>query len=856
MRPDASNSFEGEGAENAVLTKYLSTRVLLTMGLVSIVTSAFLLVSFFFMPDRSEFVRESRMNVAELLAASSMSELANGNVESISDFLGFAVERREDLLSAGLRQEDTQLVASSPKHATIWDGVIGNRSTDTEIIVPLFSSGEQWGQAELKFAPMQDGWFSYFFNDRVKSATALSILSFLAFYFFLGRMLRHLDPSRTVPDRVRSALDTLAESLLLLDNTGQVVLANQSFADLVGQPAQSLLGKDSSTFGWTDKESLPVAKSELPWVVAIQKGELQRNMAIGLPNADGERRSFVVNCSPITANGKVNGVLLSMDDITELEEKEQELTEAREKAESANQAKTDFLANMSHEIRTPMNAVLGFTELMRRNGGRSATESGQYLETISRNGKHLLALINDILDLSKVEAGEFDVEQIETKPHHLSHEVIDVLAVRAQEKNIGLRFEAQGDVPETILADPARLRQVLINLVGNAIKFTSDGEVVVQESFTTKDGQSYLHLAIKDTGIGIPQEKLPTIFEPFTQAESSTTRRFGGTGLGLTISRKFARAMGGDLLASSEPDQGSTFRITLPVITEQSALHMITPEAASERIAVLQTTSEAGWKFNGERVLVVDDSPENRELVDLVLTDAGLNVTSANDGQQGFDAAMIGRFNLILMDMQMPVMDGYTATRKLRDAGMRTKVYAFTAHALTGFEAEIEEAGCDGYLTKPIDIDHMLATLADIFGAQPAEVPVTASSERVQSPALTPPTQNAVVEQDAIHSRLEKIVRLQPIITNFVDRLPVQIEQMRTCVESKDHEHLSQLAHWLKGSAGSVGFDDFTVPAKHLEDAAKDGQWADIAPLFDVVSKLADRVTAPVTGELETENQA
>ena len=283
-----------------------------------------------------------------------------------------------------------------------------------------------------------------------------------------------------------------------------------------------------------------------------------------LRDSAGVLRSLTVNCSPVMGgSGSVGGVLVSFDDVTELQARGEKLREAKNEADAANLAKSEFLANMSHEIRTPMNAILGFTDVLRRGYDKNQDESSKYLNTIHSSGTHLLDLINDILDLSKVEAGHLEVESIDFAPHRLIHEVMKVLGVKAAEKGIGLEFEAHGPVPASMASDPARLRQILTNLVGNAIKFTATGAVRIGARLDQSGPHPVLELSVTDTGIGIAEDKLDTVFEAFAQADSSVTRRFGGTGLGLPISRRFARAMGGDITVASDPGQGSTFTLRL-----------------------------------------------------------------------------------------------------------------------------------------------------------------------------------------------------------------------------------------------------------------------------------------------------
>lgn len=840
------------------MKKKLTARVLLAFGLVSIVSSAILMLFYLgFVPDRAALERQNRVSTAELAAAGSMSALINRDPRSIRQMFEYVRTRDPALLSIGVRRTDGRLMTAAGDHQKLWVAPEDGKPTDTHIVVPLLTQDKRWGQVELLFRPIRrSGILGFFTDERVLFVMSLSLICFAAFYFYLGRMLRQLDPSRAVPARVRNALDTLTESLMLIDARSQIVLANSSFAELMNEKPDNMIGMAAAGFGWHNRSGEAFAPDQLPWAATMKHGNSVRNQPLSITAPDGKTRSFLANCAPIMGDrDTVNGVMVSLDDVTELEEKEIALIAATEHAEQANRAKSDFLANMSHEIRTPMNAVLGFTELMRRGKTQSAADADRYLETIHRNGKHLLDLINDILDLSKVEAGEFKVEAIAHPPHQIIQDVIEILRVRADEKDVGIAFEATSAVPELIATDPARLRQILTNLTGNAIKFTEQGEVRITESLAQTPDGPVLQIRVRDSGIGIEQDKLASIFEPFTQAESSTTRRFGGTGLGLTISRKFARAMGGDITVSSEYGKGSEFLVTLPArAPDNTELRLIEPAQAMEHAELASAAPDETWVFDTGRVLVVDDSFENRQLVNVVLSDAGLEVVEASNGQEAVEQVMAGSFDVVLMDMQMPVMDGYEATRHLRSQGVTTTIIAFTAHALTGFDAEIREVGCNGYLTKPIDIDLMLEKLANEIGGarrearSPGRQAATAGSAdagQAARPAARPQPAAAVATDAPIHSRLHNQPRLHSIIRSFVTNLPLRIEQMQEELLEERMDDLARSAHWLKGSAGSVGFDSFTEPSRSLEEFAKASDLESAREAMSEVMQLARRIRAP-----------
>jgi PAS domain S-box-containing protein len=870
------------------------TRALIVLGLVSMVTSALLVAFGLGLPPSPRAVEHaSRPSVAEVLAAGSMGALARDDAPAARELLEFALERVPALRSAAILRADgtPYALAGDPAEAGRADA---HSSGAERLTVPLFESGRPWGRLELRFEPSPGALAAIAADPRTHALLLVAGLCAIGFWFYLGRMLRMLDPSRAVPDRVRSALDTLAEGLLLIDAKGDVVLANEAFRELLGAQAGALVGRPAGRLGWTDAAGAPLPASSLPWADVLRSGQVLRQRPVSLAGADGERRDFLANCAPVGAGegAPAAGVLVSLDDVTELQRTEARLREATARAESANRAKSDFLANMSHEIRTPMNAILGFTEMLRRGRVRDAAQARRHLDTVHANGTHLLALINDILDLSKVEAGQLAVERIAFAPHEVLAEVVETLSVRAAEKGVGLRRAVDGPVPASALGDPARLRQVVTNLVGNAIKFTERGEVVVTERWLpAAEGRgARLQVEVADSGVGIAPDKLEAIFEPFVQADSSTARRFGGTGLGLAISRRFARAMGGDVVARSEPGRGSTFTVTIDPGLGADA-EMLTPAQALAERAREDGLAHA-WRFPPRRLLVVDDSPENRELVALVLQDTGLQVEQADSGEAALAAVARRVPDLVLMDMQMPGMDGFTATRRLRERGVAVPVLAFTAHALRGFEAEIREAGCDGYLTKPIDVEAMLETLAGRLGgtrvapdpveaaraawagalvvpggaearadappapggatmAGPGGTPAACGDAPARTDDALPRTGDAPADPDdgPLRSRLSGNARFAAIADAFAARLPERILRMRAALDAGDLVALAEDAHWLKGSAGTVGFDVFTVPATRLESAARAGDRAAADGALARVEALGRRVAAGTEAE-------
>ncbi len=511
---------------------------------------------------------------------------------------------------------------------------------------------------------------------------------------------------RDSEQRLRRILESTGEGFWMIDNNSVTTAVNDAMCTTLGRPREEILGK--SIFDFVNEENAAIFREELKRRAQGLGGAYE----ICLRGPDESLVPCIFHSNPLFDEGdRKTGAFAMVTNITERKQAEEDLREAKEAAEAASRAKSTFLANMSHEIRTPMNAILGFTQLLQRDPSLTA-EQRESLNTIGRSGEHLLALINDILEMSKIEAGRSTVNPVAFNLHDLIDDLAMMFKIRTKEKNLLFTVERGDDLPRFILADLGKLRQVLINLLGNAVKFTQQGGFALRvDSKKKEEGGLRLITEVEDTGVGIAPEDLGKVFEYFEQAGAGVTPE-SGTGLGLAISREYARLMGGDISVTSEVGKGALFRLVIDA--QEVASEQIKPSQPSRRLLGLRPGQPAF------RILLADDKEENRHFLRALLQAAGFTAREAVNGLEAVKLFEEWQPHLILMDLRMPVMDGYEAIRliKATERGRGTPIIAVSASVFYENREQARQTGADDFIGKPYKQDDLFQKLADWLHAE------------------------------------------------------------------------------------------------------------------------------------------
>ncbi len=607
----------------------------------------------------------------------------------------------------------------------------------------------------------------------------------------------------------RSLIESNIDALMTTDPAGIITDVNKQMEALTGCTRDELIGAPFKDC-FTDPDRAEAGIKRVLNEKSVTDYELTAR------TRDGKQTVVSYNATTFYDRSRtLQGVFAAARDVTESKRVEQELQQAKATAESASRTKSDFLASMSHEIRTPMNAIMGIADLLAKTS--LTPEQDKYVQIFRRSGDNLLNLINDILDLSKVEASQLDLERTGFSLSDHLEKVFEMVAPRADEKNLELVCDIAPTVRNDLVGDPTRLRQVLLNLLGNAIKFTKTGRVSLQvQPDLDRPGTTTLRFTVTDTGIGIADDKLAAIFERFTQADSSTTRRFGGSGLGLTISKRLVELMGGRIWVDSEVDKGSVFGFAVPFEIWATANQPVNAPTGGDTDAPQQAL----------RILMAEDSPDNCTIALAYLEDTPHQIDVAETGLIACEMFKAGHYDLVLMDRQMPVMDGLTATRTLRaweQANGRppTPIIALTASALKGDRETCLAAGCTAYLTKPIKQEVLRQAIRDYSAG-----------------GALPPRDEARPEAATSRSAQRWAERIPAYLENCRQNVIV----LREALDRADFAAVTVLGHNLRGSGGSFGFQTITDLGAALEQAAENADLDGASQLLAELSGYLDTV--------------
>jgi two-component system, sensor histidine kinase len=652
-------------------------------------------------------------------------------------------------------------------------------------------------------------------------------------------------------DYIQNILTSITESLIVLDLEGRITMVNKATLDWLGYTEEELLGKDMRLILGSEEELFYRDAVE-----RIIERRVINNVEKSFHTKAGGEIPVLFSCSIMRkGDGPIQGIVCVALDIAERKKAEALLEQSREKAVAASKAKSEFLANMSHEIRTPMNGVLGMMDMLLRS--QLDEEQKRFADTAYSSANLLLYILNDILDLSKIEAGKMELEQIH---FHLSEEVEDVIelfSVRAAAKGLALCLTVDEGTSDSVRGDPVRLRQILSNLIGNAVKFTDKGEIKVRAGQVKQQGNAVsLRFEISDTGIGIDEEAQQSIFDSFSQADASTTRKHGGTGLGLSISRQLVQLMGGTMGVESRLGEGSTFWFTVRL---ERSLHKVERRRPVKRECIRNITETAlhsairgksagesgGNDWTGRRILLAEDNLVNQQVALVMLASLKSRVDVANNGREAIEAHSRGSYEVIFMDCQMPEVDGYEATRAIREQEKksnlpRVPIIALTAHAMQGDYEKCLAAGMDDYLTKPFTMEQLFSSLRrwkDTKEYAPAEGGAGGGNgvSRAVADSNLPnrnPIDRSVLDGLRALQKPGAPDLVGKIVSLYLSDAAKMIETLGRAIQDMNTQEVFQTAHKFKSSSANVGALNLASILKEAELAGRQDQIEGIPKMF------------------------